>query len=59
VNVGDEVDGATVAAIKPTTVTLEINGQRKTYHCGRPGEEKLQIQQSRKGPNSKLQLFHF
>jgi len=31
VNVGDEVDGATVAAIKPTTVTLEINGQRKTY----------------------------
>jgi hypothetical protein len=28
---GDEVDGATVVAIGRTTVTLQINGQRKTY----------------------------
>jgi len=28
---GDEVDGATVVAIGRTTVTLQIDGQRKTY----------------------------
>jgi HD-like signal output (HDOD) protein len=31
VNVGDHVDGATVVAIGRTTVTLQINGHRKTY----------------------------
>jgi HD-like signal output (HDOD) protein len=31
VYLGDEVDGATVTAIGRTTVTLQINGQRKTY----------------------------
>jgi len=31
VNVGDEVDGATVVAISRTTVTLKIDGVRKTY----------------------------
>ena len=31
VNVGDEVDGATVVSIERTIVTLQINGQRKTY----------------------------
>jgi hypothetical protein len=32
VNVGDQVDGATVVAIGPTTVMLKINGQLKIYH---------------------------
>jgi MSHA biogenesis protein MshK len=31
VNVGDPIDSATVVAISRTTVTLQINGQRKTY----------------------------
>jgi MSHA biogenesis protein MshK len=31
VNLGDYVDGATVVGITPTTVTLELNGHRKTY----------------------------
>jgi HD-like signal output (HDOD) protein len=31
VNVGDQVDGATVVGIGRTTVSLQINGQRKTY----------------------------
>jgi HD-like signal output (HDOD) protein/ActR/RegA family two-component response regulator len=31
VNLGDEVDGATVVAIGRTTVTLKIDGERKTY----------------------------
>jgi hypothetical protein len=31
VNIGDQVGGATVVSIAPTTVTLQINGQRKTY----------------------------
>ena len=31
VNIGDEVEGATVVAIGRTTVTLQINGHRKTY----------------------------
>jgi MSHA biogenesis protein MshK len=31
VNVGDEVEGATVVGIGRTTVTLQVNGQRKTY----------------------------
>jgi HD-like signal output (HDOD) protein len=31
VNVGDQVNGATVVAIGRTTVTLQINGQNKTY----------------------------
>ena len=31
VNVGDQIDGATVVAIGRTTVILQINGQRKTY----------------------------
>jgi HD-like signal output (HDOD) protein len=31
VNVGDQLDSATVVAISRTTVTLQINGQRKTY----------------------------
>jgi hypothetical protein len=30
VSIGDQVDGATVVGIERTTVTLEINGQRKT-----------------------------
>jgi type II secretory pathway component PulC len=29
--VGDHVSGATVVSIDPTHVTLQINGQRKTY----------------------------
>ena len=31
VNVGDEVDGATVVGIGQSSVTLQIKGQRKTY----------------------------
>jgi HD-like signal output (HDOD) protein len=31
VNIGDQVNGATVVAIERTKVTLLINGQRKTY----------------------------
>ena len=31
VHLGDEVDGATVVGIGRTTVTLQLNGQRKTY----------------------------
>ena len=31
VNVGDEVNGAIVVSIERTIVTLQINGQRKTY----------------------------
>jgi len=31
VNVGDQVNGATVVSIGRTTVTLQSNGQRKTY----------------------------
>ena len=31
VYVGDQVDGATVISIRPTDVTLQINGLRKTY----------------------------
>jgi hypothetical protein len=30
-SIGDQVDGATVAAIGRTTVTLEINGKRKIF----------------------------
>jgi hypothetical protein len=31
VKVGDQVNGATVVAIEQTNVTLQVNGQRKTY----------------------------
>jgi HD-like signal output (HDOD) protein/ActR/RegA family two-component response regulator len=31
VNVGEQIDGASVVAISRTTVTLQVNGQRKTY----------------------------
>ena len=31
VSLGDQVDGATVVGIERTTVTLKINGQRRTY----------------------------
>ena len=31
VNVGDRVNGATVVGIERTNVTLQLNGQRKTY----------------------------
>jgi hypothetical protein len=31
VNLGDEVDGATVVDIGPTTVTLQIKDRRNTY----------------------------
>jgi hypothetical protein len=31
VNVGDRVNGATVVGIGRTAVTLQLNGQRKTY----------------------------